>query len=104
VLRLLEGPALDIVTGVVTQAIQIRAVGFDAIKLIALACIERRIRAARFPAVKSFDTFEFTANLTMNGDSYRLKQSAGRRRSAAKAEQNQGIEIIDPETGEITTA
>ena len=42
--------------------------------------------------------------LTMNGDSYRLKQSAGRRRSAAKAEQNQATaEIVDPSTGEITT-
>jgi DNA replication protein DnaC len=41
--------------------------------------------------------------LTMNGDSYRLKQSAGRRRSAARAEQNQTTEIIDPETGEVTT-
>ena len=40
--------------------------------------------------------------LAMNGDSYRLKQSAGRRRPAAKAEQNQAIEIIDPDTGEIT--
>ncbi len=42
--------------------------------------------------------------LTMNGDSYRLKQSAGRRRSAAREAQNQATEIIDPETGEITTA
>ena len=41
--------------------------------------------------------------LTMDGDSYRLKQSAGRRRSA-RAEQNQATEIVDPETGEITTA
>ena len=41
--------------------------------------------------------------LTMNGDSYRLKQSAGRRRSAARAEQNQATEIVDPDTGEITT-
>lgn len=40
--------------------------------------------------------------LTMNGDSYRLKQSAGRRRrSAAGAEQNQATEIVDPDTGEI---
>ena len=42
----------------------------------------------------------------MNGDSYRLKQSgAGRRRAAAaRAEQNQATdEIVDPETGEITT-
>ncbi len=39
----------------------------------------------------------------MNGDSYRLKQSAGRSRSAARAEQNQATtEIIDPDTGEIT--
>ena len=42
--------------------------------------------------------------LTMNGDSYRLKQSAGRRRNAAKAEQNQAnTDTVDPETGEITT-
>ena len=41
---------------------------------------------------------------TMNGDSYRLKQSAGRRRTAARAEQNQATpEIVDPDTGEITT-
>ncbi|WBX85217.1 ATP-binding protein [Sphingosinicella microcystinivorans] len=40
--------------------------------------------------------------LTMNGDSYRLKQSAGRRRrSAAGAEQNQATEIVNPDTGEI---
>jgi transposase len=42
VLRLLEALPLDIVTGAVTQAIQIGAVGFDAIKLIALARIEQR--------------------------------------------------------------
>jgi len=44
--------------------------------------------------------------LTMNGDSYRLKQSAGRRRDAAidGAEQNQATtEAVNPETGEITT-
>jgi DNA replication protein DnaC len=42
--------------------------------------------------------------LTMNGDSYRLKQSAGRRRTAARAEQNQAtVGIVDPDTGEITT-
>ena len=42
--------------------------------------------------------------LTMNGDSYRLKQSAGRRRAAAAegAEQNQATtETVDPETGDI---
>ena len=41
--------------------------------------------------------------LTMNGDSYRLRQSTGRRRSAAKAEQNQATELVDPDTGEILT-
>ena len=42
--------------------------------------------------------------LTMNGDSYRLKQSAGQRQSA-KAEQNQATgEIVDPDTGEIIPA
>ena len=41
--------------------------------------------------------------LTMNGDSYRLRQSA-RRRRANGTEQNQvTAEIIDPKTGEITT-
>ena len=40
--------------------------------------------------------------LTMNGDSYRLKQSVGRRRTSARAEQNQATpEIIDSDTGEI---
>ena len=39
--------------------------------------------------------------LTMNGDSYRLKQSAGRRRATARAEQNQATAAA-PETGEIT--
>ena len=38
----------------------------------------------------------------MNGDSYRLKHAAGRRRTG-KAEQNQTTEIIDPDTGEILT-
>jgi DNA replication protein DnaC len=41
--------------------------------------------------------------LTMNGDSYRLRQSARRRRTAG-AEQNQATaEFVDPDTGEITT-
>jgi DNA replication protein DnaC len=42
--------------------------------------------------------------LTMNGDSYRLKQSTGRRRSAARAEQNQATDTIDPDTGEVTAS
>ncbi|AKI01804.1 DNA replication protein [Hoeflea sp. IMCC20628] len=40
--------------------------------------------------------------LTMNGDSYRLKQSAARRRVIPSgAEQNQATQTIDPDTGEI---
>ena len=40
--------------------------------------------------------------LAMNGDSYRLKQSAARRRPTAAAEQNQATaDEADPETGEI---
>ena len=42
VLRLLEALPLDVVTFAVTQAIHIGAIGFDAVKLIALARIERR--------------------------------------------------------------
>ena len=43
----------------------------------------------------------------MNGDSYRLKQSSGRRRAdaAERAEQNQATsETVDPATGEISEA
>lgn len=42
--------------------------------------------------------------LTMNGDSYRLRQSAGRRRAAAaRAEQNHATaKTVDPDTGDIT--
>jgi DNA replication protein DnaC len=41
--------------------------------------------------------------LAMNGDSYRLKQSTGRRRTTIRAEQNQASpETVDPDTGEIT--
>lgn len=42
--------------------------------------------------------------LTMNGDSYRLNQSARLcRAAAARAEQNQATaETVDPKTGEIT--
>ena len=41
--------------------------------------------------------------LAMNGDSYRLKQSTGRRRTTIRAEQNQATpETVDPDTGEIT--
>ena len=39
----------------------------------------------------------------MNGDSYRLKQSAGRRHTGW-AEQNQATEIVDSNTGAIRNA
>jgi DNA replication protein DnaC len=41
--------------------------------------------------------------LSLNGNSFRLEQSARRRPLAARAEQNQAaVDNIDPETGEIT--
>ena len=42
VLRLLEAMSLNVVTDAVSQAIHLGAIGFDAVKLIALARIERR--------------------------------------------------------------
>ena len=42
VLRLLEALPKEIVTAAVTEAIHLGAIGFDAVKLIALASIERR--------------------------------------------------------------
>lgn len=42
VLRLLEAMSLEVVTAAVSQAIHLGAIGFDAVKLIALARIERR--------------------------------------------------------------
>ncbi len=42
VLRLLEAMSLEVVTAAVSQAIHLGAIGFDAVKLIALAQIERR--------------------------------------------------------------
>ena len=42
VLRLLEAISLEVVTFAVTEAIALGAIGFDAVKLIALARVERR--------------------------------------------------------------
>lgn len=42
VLRLLEAMPRDVVTYAVTEAIHLGAIGFDAVKLIALARTERR--------------------------------------------------------------
>ena len=41
VLRLMEAMPKDIVAAAITEAIRLGAVGFDAVKLIALARIER---------------------------------------------------------------
>ena len=41
--------------------------------------------------------------LTMNGDSYRLRQSTGRLRAAAGPEQIQATDMVDPDTGELVT-
>lgn len=40
--------------------------------------------------------------LTMNGDSYRLKESAGRKPRAARAQQNQATAAVDPDTGDVS--
>lgn len=58
VLRLLEAMPLPIVTDAVTEAIQLGAPGFDAVKLIALARIERRpprLDLAAYPHVPKMD-------------------------------------------------
>ena len=52
VLRLMEGMPQDIVAFAVTEAIRLGAIGFDAVKLIALARIERlpaRLDPAAYP-------------------------------------------------------
>lgn len=53
-----------------------------------------------------FDRFTHHVSIpTMNGDSYRLKQSVGRRRTSARAEQNQATtDVVDPTTGDIKVA
>ncbi len=61
-------------------------------------------------AWKRFDTLldrltHHVSILTMNGDSYCLEQSVGRRPASVRADQNQATaEIADPDTGEITAA
>ena len=58
VLRLLEAMPLSIVTDAVTEAVQLGAPGFDAVKLIALARIERRpprLDLAAYPHVPKMD-------------------------------------------------
>lgn len=58
VLRLLEAMPLPIVTDAVTEAVQLGAPGFDAVRLIALARIERRpprLDLAAYPHVPKMD-------------------------------------------------
>jgi transposase len=58
VLRLLETVALPVVTEAITEAIRLGAIGFDAVKLIALARIERRplrLDLARYPHLPKMD-------------------------------------------------
>lgn len=58
VLRLLEAMPMEIVTFAVTEAIHIGAIGFDAVKLIALARIERRpprLDLAAYPHLPKMD-------------------------------------------------
>ena len=58
ILRLLEAMPKDVVTHAVTEAIHIGAAGFDAVKLIALARIERRparLDLAAYPHLPKMD-------------------------------------------------
>jgi hypothetical protein len=58
VLRLMEAMPKDVVTFAVTEAIRFGAIGFDAVKLIALARIERRparLDLAAYPHLPKLD-------------------------------------------------
>jgi hypothetical protein len=58
VLRLLEAMPMAVVTDAVAQAIQLGAPGFDAVKLIALARIEKRpprLDLAAYPHLPKMD-------------------------------------------------
>ncbi|RZL51710.1 MAG: IS21 family transposase, partial [Variovorax sp.] len=58
VLRLMEAMPMEIVAGAVSEAIRLGAIGFDAIKLIALSRIERRplrLDLARYPHLPKMD-------------------------------------------------
>ncbi len=58
VLRLMEAMPMEVVFGAVSEAIRLGAIGFDAIKLIALSRIERRplrLDLARYPHLPKMD-------------------------------------------------
>ncbi len=69
--RLLESFPLGEVETAICEALRLGAIGFDAIKHLLLCrierrMVERRIKAARFPAVKSLDSFDFKAIPSLN--------------------------------------
>ena len=78
VLRLLENFSHQEVHHAVQDALRLGAISFDAVKHLLLRLselelidrhqrmVQRRIRAARFPAVKSLDTFDFLAIPSVN--------------------------------------
>jgi hypothetical protein len=58
VLRLLEVMEMEVVAAAITEAIRLGAIGFDAVKLIALARTERRplrLDLARYPHLPKMD-------------------------------------------------
>lgn len=58
VLRLMEAMPMGIVAAAVTEAIRLGAIGFDAVKLIALSRIERRplrLDLSRYPHLPKMD-------------------------------------------------
>ena len=58
VLRLLEAMETEVVAAAITEAIRLGAIGFDAVKLIALARTERRplrLDLARYPHLPKMD-------------------------------------------------
>jgi hypothetical protein len=69
------------------------------LRLIELELIDRERRTVKRRICAAWLSHHVSI-LTMNGDSYRLKQSAGRRRAAARTEQNQA-KAAAPEAGEI---
>ena len=66
VLRLLERFEIEVLHLAVRDALRMGAISFDAIKHLLLCRVERRIKSAKFPAVKSLDSFDFKAIPSLN--------------------------------------
>ena len=67
VLRLLERFEMAVLLGAARDALQMGAISFDAIKhLRERRVVERRIKSAKFPAVKGRDGFDFKAIPSLN--------------------------------------